>query len=160
LFGGRKPLRITELTGPGVVATGVFRADISPDGHWIAYQSNESGQDEVVIQSFPEPGLKQQVSTAGGAQPCWSRDGKELFYLAPNGMLMAVAITPRRSALELSASRPLFQTRLLDAGGGTSGKKYDVSADGHFLMSVTTERPGEPTSPLTVVLNWFTPSKK
>jgi eukaryotic-like serine/threonine-protein kinase len=159
LFGERKPLQITELTRPGA-GTGVFGADISPDGRWIAYQSNESGQDEVVIQSFPEPGLKQQVSTAGGAQPCWSRDGKELFYLAPNGLLMSVAITPGRSALELSASRPLFQTRLLHAGGGTSGKKYDVSADGRFLMSVTTDRPGEPTTPLTVVLNWFTPLKK
>jgi eukaryotic-like serine/threonine-protein kinase len=159
LLGERKPLRIIELTGPAVAA-GVFRADISTDGRWIAYQSNESGQDEVVIQSFPEPGLKQQVSTAGGAQPCWSRDGKELFYVAPNGKLMSVAITPGRSALELSASRPLFQTRLLNAAGGTSGKKYDVSADGHFLMSVATDRPGEPTTPLTVVLNWFTPFRK
>jgi eukaryotic-like serine/threonine-protein kinase len=159
LFGERKPLRITELTGRNIA--GVFRAAISPDGRWVAYQSDESGQNEVFIQSFPEPGLKQQVSTAGGVQPCWSRDGKELFYVA-TGTLMSVAITPARSGLELSASRPLFQTQLLNVTtlGGTVGRKYDVSADGRFLMSVTTDRAGEQISPITVVLNWFTPFKK
>jgi Tol biopolymer transport system component len=161
MVGERKPLRIAELTKGGIVLS-AFRAAISPDGRWIAYQSDESGQSEVVIQSFPEPGLKQQVSTAGGVQPCWNQDGNELFYVTPNGMLMSVMTTPGRSGLELSASRPLFQTRLLDVNTGdiTLGRKYDVSADGHFLMSVTAERAGEQTTPLTVVLNWFTPFKK
>jgi Tol biopolymer transport system component len=159
LFGERKPLQINELAGRNIV--GVFRAAISPDGRWVAYQSDESGQNEVFIQSFPEPGLKQQVSTAGGVQPCWSRDGKELFYVA-SGTLMSVSITPARSALELSASRPLFQTRLLNVTtvGGTVGRKYDVSADGRFLMSVTPDRASDQIRPITVVLNWFTPFKK
>jgi Tol biopolymer transport system component len=152
LFGERKPLRIAEL----LRSDGYFLAVISPDGRWIAYQSDESGQNEVIIQSFPGPGLKQQVSTAGGFQPCWDRDGKELFYVAPNGTLMSVAITPARSSLELSAPRPLFQARLAGGFSVNGSRQYDVSADGRFLMNITQEQ----TTPITVVLNWFAQFKK
>ncbi len=64
----------------------------SPDGKWIAYQSNESGRDEVYVQPFPGPGAKVRISTNGGAQMRWRRDGKELFYIALDGRLMAVPI--------------------------------------------------------------------
>ena len=86
LFGDRKPFPF--------VATSVNKGNgqFSPDGRWVAYQSNESGRYEVYVQPFPGPGGKWQVSTDGGIAPRWRRDSKELFYIAPNGKLMAVPI--------------------------------------------------------------------
>ena len=97
LFGVREPLQLT--------ASAFFQelgATFSPDGRWIAYQSDEStgitrsGEGDVFVQSFPQRGFTRQVSTAGGIAPRWSDDGKELFYVAPDGMLMAVSMAPER----------------------------------------------------------------
>lgn len=81
-------------------------------------QSNEPGREEVYIQSFPEQGAKQQVSTAGGRIPRWSRDGKELFYLSPSATLMAVVIKPEGASLRVAAPVPLFETH---AGSSREG---------------------------------------
>ena len=129
----------------------------SPNGQWIAYQSNEGGPMEIYAQPFPGPGGKRQISNAGGASPRWARDGKELFYVAPDGKLMAVAISLKGGSLEAGIPVPLFQTRLTTAFGGTAGNirpQYDVAADGRFLMNITTE---ETNSPITVILNWKPP---
>jgi serine/threonine protein kinase len=125
----------------------------SPDGKWVAYQSNESGRTEIVVQSFPSPGSKLQVSTNGGAQVRWRHDGKELFYIAFDGRLMAVPvrIDSDGQTLEANPPLPLFTTRIGGAIQGTAKQQYDVSADGQrFLMNTVTEAG---TPPITVVLN-------
>ena len=88
-------------------------AKFSPDGRWIAYQSNESGQFEIYVQPFPGPGAKTRISTAGGAQVRWRQDGKELFYLALDGRLMAVSIRLPVSGptVEAGTPAPLFPAR-------------------------------------------------
>jgi Tol biopolymer transport system component len=127
----------------------------SPDGKWIAYQSNESGRAEILVQPFPGPGGKLQVSTNGGAQVRWRPDGKELFYVALDGRLMAVPIglAPNKQSLEAAVPIPLFMTRIGGAIQGAFKQQYVVSADGQrFLMnSVVTPTA---TSPVTVILNW------
>jgi serine/threonine-protein kinase len=121
----------------------------SPDGKWLAYVSDESGRNDVYVQPFPGPGPKWLVSTDGGVDPVWARDGHELFY-RQDDLMMAAAIAPTR---EFSAGRPqrLFEIRF-DAGD--NGPNYDVSRDGRwFIMPRGTQgrTPGE----LHLVLNWF-----
>jgi hypothetical protein len=127
----------------------------SPDGKWIAYQSNESGRSEIVVQPFPGPGDKLQISTNGGAQVRWRHDGKELFYIALDGQLMAVPIQIAASGRSIEASSPvsLFATRVGGALQGPNKQQYVVSLDGQrFLMNTLAE--GDQPSPITVILNW------
>ena len=135
-------------------------AQFSPDGRWLAYTSNESGRYEVYVQSFPQAGGKYQVSTGGGLAPRWRRDGRELYYIAPDAKLMAVAI---RGDTTLEAGQPaaLFQTNIHEAGGYVASDKqqYDVAADGQrFLINTPVE--GAASAPLTVVLNFPASLKK
>ena len=132
----------------------------SPDGMWIAYQSNESGRFEIYVQSFPGGG-KWQISTNGGAQARWRRDGKELFYIALDARLMAVPVrlASDRKVVDASSPTPLFDTRVGGALQGNLRQQYVVSADGQrFLMNTVTQDPSI-TSPITVILNWRPPSK-
>ena len=70
-------------------------AEISPDGRWLAYQSNESGEYQIYVRPFPEvDGWRERVSTRGGTRPLWARDGRELFYWGPNGEMTVVAVQP------------------------------------------------------------------
>ena len=130
-------------------------AQFSPDGHWIAYQSNESGRPDVYVQPFPGPGTRSLVSTSGGSHVRWRRDGRELFYLAPNGRLMAVPmrVAPNAQALDIGLPGVLFTPAL---GGavqqGDFREQYMVSPDGkQFLVPTVTE---ESTAPIKVILNW------
>jgi len=138
-------------------------AQFSPDGRWIAYESNESGSVEVYVQPFPGPGRKSQVSAAGGHEPRWRPDGKELFYVSPDGRLMAVAIAVAADQQTLETGTPvsLFSTRFA-SGSGITGvvrkPQYAVARDGRFLMNVAVE--GAPASPITIVLNWMTDLKQ
>jgi serine/threonine protein kinase/Tol biopolymer transport system component len=126
----------------------------SPDGRWIAFQSDESGQPEIYVQPFLRPGQKVRISTAGGVQARWRRDGKELFYLAPDQRLMAVPIqldAKLPNAVDVGTPVALFTTSLAGAPQNGSGRHYIVSRDGQrFLMDTL----GEVTIPITVVLNW------
>lgn len=129
------------------------QAQLSPDGRWIAYTSNESGRDEVYVQAFPSGGSKRQVSINGGVMPRWRRDGKELFYLAATQFLTAVPVVDSAS-LELGRQVPLFRTRLIVEGSESNGlpTKYDVAPDGQrFLLRYP---PADPGPPITVVINW------
>src|SRR5262249_31242771 len=102
--GDRKPF-------PVVQTNSVERdAQFSPNGKWIAYQSNESDRFEIYVQPFPSPGGRSLVSTNGGAQPRWRRDGKELFYIGLDDRLMAVPIrlNPNGQTVEVGAATPLF----------------------------------------------------
>jgi dipeptidyl aminopeptidase/acylaminoacyl peptidase len=129
------------------------QAQLSPDGRWVAYTANESGRDEIYVQSFPVPGRKRQVSNAGGAMPRWRADGTELFYLAGNQFLTAVPIVDRGS-LAFGRATPLFRTRLVVEGSESQGipARYDVTPDGQrFLVRYP---PADPGAPITVVINW------
>lgn len=116
----------------------------SPDGHWVVYTSNESGQPEIYLRQFPGPGGKWQVSTAGGFSPAWRRDGKEIFYISINGKMMAADIMIKGSSVEISSARPLFEMK---------GLNYDVMADGRsFLLNMPVEV--RLTSPMVLLENW------
>ena len=134
----------------------------SPDGHWIAYTSDESGTSQIYVQSFPVGAPKVQVSTAGGTQPRWRRDGKEIFYLAADSKLMAVAVQTAPK-FEAGAPKALFDPRI--ARGVTASFAafgYDVTADGkRFLVnSISTTPESSASPPITVVVNWQSALKR
>jgi Tol biopolymer transport system component len=128
-------------------------AEVSPDGRFVAYTANDSGRFEVFVESFPEPGSRWPVSREGGGHPRWRPDGRELYYYAPDGSLMATPIQPG-AASPVGVPTPLFRTRL--AGGPTSTvgftAQYDVTRDGRFLLNVPVADPPRPV--IHVVLNW------
>jgi Tol biopolymer transport system component len=124
----------------------------SPDGHWIVYDSDESGHPEVYAVLFPGLGGKRQISTLGGRSPRWRADGREIFYMAPDQRLMSAEITIRGDQIEIGEVNPLFGLPL----NGTH--QYDVSADGQRILAVT---PRENASEhLTIVQNWPAGLKK
>jgi eukaryotic-like serine/threonine-protein kinase len=126
----------------------------SPDGRWVAYQSDESGKYEVYVAAFPGPVRKWQISTAGGINPRWRRDGTEIFYFAPDNKLMAAAVNGQGVSFEVGTVKPLFQTRTTGAFN-----EYDVAPDGQrFLINTLPEQTS--SAPLTVVLNWTAGLKK
>jgi hypothetical protein len=118
----------------------------------VAYETNESGRYEIVVQPFPKPTGKWQVSTGGGVKPRWSVDGRELYYLSPDNKLMAVAIAVKDSAFQAETPKALFATRTVGIGSALFKPFYAVSRDGRFLIDKTT---GEATvSPITLLINW------
>jgi len=119
----------------------------SPDVKWIAYDSTESGRREVWIQPFPPTGDRWQVSTTGGISPQWRRDGRELFYIAADGILTAVSVGPGPVPV-IGSATPLFQTLLREGAAG-----FHASSGGQrFLMMVPP--PYAEVTPITVRLNW------
>jgi serine/threonine protein kinase/Tol biopolymer transport system component len=129
--------------------------EFSPDGRWLAYESNESGRFEVYVQPFPEAGGKWQASSVGGTQVRWKRDGRELYYVALDGRLMAVSVTASRDGktLNLGVPVPLFRTRLAVGANVIPGRpEYLVAPDGRFLVNTIVD--DSPASPITVVVNW------
>jgi dipeptidyl aminopeptidase/acylaminoacyl peptidase len=123
----------------------------SPDGHWVAYVSDESGRFEVYVQPYPGPGGKWQISTEGGAEPTWSPNGRELFYRNVDKM-MSVDITTQRG-FSAGTPRMLFEGRY--APPPVPLTNYDISLDGQrFLMIKPSEQEAAPTK-INVVLNWF-----
>jgi Tol biopolymer transport system component len=141
-----------------------IQGQFSPDGRWIAYASNESGGYDVFVKPFPETGGRIPVSPAGGASPRWSRDGRELFYVAADNQLMAVPIKAQRDSRALGVGTPtaLFPTRLAIGGnlppaGFNSGAQYVVTPLG-FLMNVMAD--DSVTPPLSIVLNWTAAIRK
>jgi serine/threonine protein kinase/Tol biopolymer transport system component len=125
----------------------------SPDGRWIAYVSDESGQYEVYVRPYPGPGGKWQVSTQGGGEFVWSRDGNELFYRNGNKwMAVAVNLTPEFNA---KTPRALFEGPYVDVGG----LSFDVAPDGQRFLLLEPAEHG-PVTHLNVVLNWFEEVKR
>ena len=125
----------------------------SPDGHWVAYSSNDSGNWQVYVSPFPSSGAveKYQISNDGGQQPRWRRDGKELFFLSPERKLMAVSIK-KGSPPQFSAPKALFQTHAHEPLTAEEFFTYDVSADGErFLIN---ENAPESSVPADIILNW------
>jgi tRNA A-37 threonylcarbamoyl transferase component Bud32 len=127
----------------------------SPDGRWVAYRSNESGRPEIYVMPFTGEQGKWQISTAGGEEPRWRRDGRELFYLAGN-TIMAAEVNGSGAAFTVGAVRPLFEVRRRTTAylGFGTGSVYDVTGDGQrFLVNVVAEEQ-EPPPPVTVITNW------
>ncbi len=132
---------------------------LSPDGRWLAYISNETGFYEVYAESFPATGFKRQVSTQGGFEPHWRRDGKELFYLAPNQTLMAVGVTSNPTTLEVSPPKALFATRVKWMEIQAVAHHYAAAPDGQrFLINGATDEAR--SVPVTIMLNWSAALKK
>jgi serine/threonine-protein kinase len=155
----------TSLITPLISTPFVERnAEISPDGRWLAYESNDSDQLQIYVRPYPdvEKGRK-QVSTGGGTQPHWGRNGEELFYVAPDGALTSVRVG-QGSTWTAGAPATLVKGRYYRGGAGSNGiRSYDVSPDGkRFLMIKDAGEPGqsvEPTS-IVVVRNWFEELKR
>jgi Tol biopolymer transport system component len=122
----------------------------SPDGRWVAYFSNESGRYEIYVAPFPGPGPKRQISSSGGSRPRWRADGKEIFYVGPDG-LMAAEVSVKAATIEVGAVRPLG----IRVSLGT-GFLYDVSADGQRILAAVQKS----HAPLTLVENWTELLKK
>jgi Tol biopolymer transport system component len=154
LVGQRRPQPLVQT------AFWEMNADISPDGHWLAYQSNESGgQTEIYVVPFPNVAAgKLQVSTSGGTRPLWARNGQELFYVSM-GALMRVSLAGT-STLQASAPSKLFDAQ--DFLFGAVDRPYDVSSDGRFLMIKRSSTADEPAASarLVLVLNWFEELKR
>jgi len=145
LFGERKPFPVVQ-NGQFVA----IRPALSPNAKWLAYISDESGQQEIYIVPFPHGSGRWQVSSGGGNIPRWSRDGKEIFYLAPGNQLMSARVAEQNESLEVGQAQPLFQ---VSPAQGSLGPVYDVSADGKKFV-VLSEDPHERFPPFTLVLNW------
>jgi len=147
-------LPMTGDAKPSAFVQSAFSEDqavFSPDGRWIAYVSNESGQPQVYVQPFPATGGKYQVSRDGGGQPRWRGDGRELFFVAPDSTLM-VAPTQNSRQFEAGVPRALFPRRV---GGGTGLRnQYSVTKDGtRFLIAAVPET--ATSEPITVMVNWL-----
>src|SRR5262249_48843236 len=132
---------------------------ISPDGHWMAYQSNLSGRSEIYVERYPELGDRQLISTAGGERPFWSRDGHELFFsIRGSPQVLAVPVQSGRSIL---AGRPhdLFDFFAAPPSGGS--RTIDIAPDGRFLIIPGGQADGDgPPSNIILVQNWFEELKR
>jgi serine/threonine-protein kinase len=110
--------------------------DVSPDGRWLAYESNESGQFEIYVRRFPDVEAgKWQVSTGGGTRPLWARSGRELFYRAPDGAVLGARVEGEAARFRTSAPVKLVDGRYFAGESGGPGRTYHVAPDGtRFLM--------------------------
>jgi serine/threonine-protein kinase len=128
-------------------------AELSPDGRWIAYQSNESGRDEIHVRPFPAVDSGHwQISTDGGARPLWARSGRELFFVDPRNRLMVASIQTNPG---FAAGNPAVAVDYANGFIIATGRNYDVSADGRrFLLIKSALRDQTNASQLHVVLNW------
>ena len=121
---------------------------VSPNGRWVAYTSSQSGRSEVYVQSFPPGDGKWQISSTGAIEPSWRGDGKELYFVSAD-TLMAVQVRTESSVFEAGRPNPLFEVHLESS---TRRTRYQASSNGRrFLLN----RPKEPSSPITVAVNWL-----
>jgi serine/threonine protein kinase/Tol biopolymer transport system component len=143
--GERKPFVIVQTSA------NEGQGQFSPDGHWVAYSSNESGPSEIYVIPFPpsQSGGRWLVSKGGGVMPRWGRDGKELFYISPDSQMMAVDVATR-PVFKFGNPHPLFQTDIVDTGIRAGPMSWDIAPDGRFLIISDSST----DTSLTVVLNW------
>jgi len=125
----------------------------SPDGHWLAYVSNESGRPEVYVQPYPGPGGKWQISTESGTEPAWNRNGRELFYRSGDKM-MALDVTIEAN---FSVGKPhlLFERHYFTSDFPLVGTAYDISPDGQRFLMVKGVEHATAVTQINIVLNWF-----
>ena len=152
LFGDRKPFAIIQ--GGGFDARSAM---FSPNGRYVAYTSSETGRNEIYVQTFPQQTGRWQISASGGANPMWRRDGKELYFLSPDGKLMAVDLDTTGASFQAGIPKELFQTQLVPIWYWRN--IYAPSADGQRFLMLT---PGSEAqaAPITVVVNWAATMKR
>jgi serine/threonine protein kinase/dipeptidyl aminopeptidase/acylaminoacyl peptidase len=126
-------------------------AMISPDGRWVAYVSEETGRKEVYVATFPQPTRRHRISTEGGTQPRWSRDGRELFFVTASRTIMATPFESRSPDLPAGPARRLFDVMMHRQFSSNVPYRYDVAPDGRFLIVV---RFSDEPPPLILVTNW------
>jgi Tol biopolymer transport system component len=149
-----------EPAATPVIRTPFFEglAKFSPDGRWIAHESDESGRPEVYVQPYPESTGKWRISTDGGLRPRWARSGRELFYLKDDGTLMVVDVLGDESAFKAGTPRALFKTNTVFSNHAGPGPlrdmPYDVTRDGQQFLFTERLTGGSQPIPITVVLNW------
>jgi hypothetical protein len=124
---------------------------ISPDGKWVAYASDESGNSEIYVTTFPGAAGKWQVSSGGGTEPRWRGDGKEIFYIGPTGVLTAVPINAG-ATFSTGTPTPLFQIHARAPISSTDVFTYDVAKDGKRFLVNRYIKPDQ-IAPLNIVLN-------
>jgi dipeptidyl aminopeptidase/acylaminoacyl peptidase len=136
------------------------QAHFSPNGRWIAYITNETGQFEVYVESFPATGAKLAITVGGGSQPQWRADGRELYYYAPDRKLMAVEVNGDGPTFKVGEARPLFEIRVAAIDQSFPGNGYyTVTRDGkRFLVSSLPEAPER--QQINVIVNWIADFKK
>ena len=139
LFGDRKMYPLL-----GVSHSGQWHVRFSPDGKWLAYQSNESGSEQVYVVPFPDANSKLQVSRNGGGEPGWAPNGKKLYYLDHEGMLTAAEVSTSTHGLQVMATKSLFKV---------DPPFFDVSADGKRFL-VFKDVPNQSNSTITLITNW------
>lgn len=151
--GNQQPLVLAD--SPANEGQGQF----SPDGHWVAYTSNESGQSEIYVIPFPPApnGGRWLVSRGGGVQPRWRRDGKELFYISPDWTMMAVPVS-KTPVFQPGTPQPLFNTEMVDTGIRAGPFSWDIAPDGKRFLIITDK--SQDTSSLNVILNWHPQQQK
>jgi dipeptidyl aminopeptidase/acylaminoacyl peptidase len=148
LFGDRKAFPVLQT--PFIEE----QAHISPDGQWIAYVSNESGKWEVYLQGFPRSNRKWPISTAGGSQPRWRRDGREIYFVDPKSTLYAVGVN-LGAKVQIAQPRNLFPISL---GDYAMAGRYAVTADGErFLVNIDDN---SDTQAIHIIINWPAALKK
>lgn len=150
-------LSMTGEHKPALLIHDAFHRDqmhFSPDGKWVAYNSDESGRLEVYVASFPKMDQKRQVSTGGGAEPMWRGDGKELYYLSLDNKLMAVSMTVG-ATLETGPPKDLFQTNVVNFYDDFGITAYNVSRDGKkFLLLEPVRSQAYSPERIHVIVNW------
>ena len=145
LSGDRKPFPFVQGN------FGAASARFSPNGRFVAYNSTETGRAEIYVQTFPQHTGRWEISTAGGMQPMWRRDGKELFYLTEDGKLMAVDVNTTSATFQAGIPRELFQAQLVPLSYWRN--IYVPSPDGQRFLMLTPASETKP-APITVVVNW------
>ena len=136
-------------------------AEVSPDGQWLAYESNASGLPEVFVRPFPDVNKERiQVSTAGGVQPLWARNGKELFYTTLTGVLMRVPVTPGTTWTAGTPTK-LMEGLYFRGAGVNDSRMYDVSLDGKRFLMIKQDVPTtQPAPRIVVVQHWVEELKR
>jgi serine/threonine protein kinase/Tol biopolymer transport system component len=154
-----KLLRLSDRQSTTVLASRFNQRQgrFSPDGRWLAYTSDESGRQEVYVSPFPVQGDRVQLSSGGGAEAAWRKDGKELFYMAPDGTLMSVELTIDR-VITANRPQPLFRTHR--AGEPFRDSQSYAPARGGSQFLVTTAVGETPATTVTVDLNWMSTLKR
>jgi serine/threonine-protein kinase len=136
---------------------------VSPDGRWLAYESNSAGRFEIYVRPFPNVSDGQWlVSNAGGVQPLWARSGRELFYVAPNGSLLTVPVDSRGTTWSAGTATKLVEGHYFTGGNLFTTRQYDVSLDGQRFLMIKEGGVSDPTAapPQVIVVQHWTEELK
>ena len=129
-----------------------LRGVVSPDRHWLAYESNSTGQFEIWVRPFPNAsGAESKISSSGGTRPLWAHSGKELFFLGADGALMRVPVEATATTWNAGAPTKLLEPRYY-TGGGNPNRSYDVSPDGRRFLMIKAANADSTAAPPNIIV--------